>query len=55
MKIITGELEPEKVRGAIHHYQTKYCSVSAILSKAAPISYTIFLNEESIGSGKSQL
>jgi putative redox protein len=51
---IEGNLEKEKVLEAITLSQTKYCSVSAMLSKSFPIHYTVKLNSEVIGSGSAQ-
>jgi putative redox protein len=48
---LEGELVKEKVLEAITLSQTKYCSVSAMLSKAFPIKYTVQLNSENIGTG----
>jgi len=48
---LKGQLDPEKVLQAITLSQTKYCSVSAMISKSAVISYTVELNGQSIGSG----
>ena len=40
--VVTGKaLEEEKVKRAIELSQEKYCSVSAMLKKACPVSYTI--------------
>ena len=51
---IEGALENEKVLEAITLSQTKYCSVSAMLSKSFPIHYTVKLNSENIGAGSAQ-
>ena len=51
---IEGALEKEKVIEAITLSQTKYCSVSAMLSKSFPIHYTVQLNSEVIGAGSAQ-
>lgn len=51
---LEGALEKEKVLEAIMLSQTKYCSVSAMLSKAFPIHYTVQLNSENIGSGSAK-
>ncbi len=48
---LQGPLDREKVLEAIMLSQTKFCSVSAMLSKAFPIYYTVQLNAEIIGSG----
>ncbi len=51
---LEGALEREKVLEAIVLSQTKYCSVSAMLSKSFPIHYTVELNSETIGAGSAQ-
>ncbi|MBC7421249.1 MAG: OsmC family protein [Bdellovibrio sp.] len=51
---IEGELDQVKVLEAITLSQTKYCSVSAMLSKSFPIKYTVQLNLETIGAGSAQ-
>ena len=51
---IEGALEKEKVLEAITLSQTKYCSVSAMLSKSFPIHYIVQLNSENIGAGSAQ-
>ena len=48
---IKGALDGAKVMEAVVLSQTKYCSVSAMLSKAVPISYVVELNGEKIGAG----
>lgn len=50
---LEGSLEKEKVLQAINLSQTKYCSVSAMMSKAFPIHYTVQLNSEIIGQGRA--
>jgi putative redox protein len=40
--VVTGRgIEENKVRRAVDLSQEKYCSVSAILKKACPVSYTV--------------
>lgn len=51
---IEGVLDKVKVLEAITLSQTKYCSVSAMLSKSFPIHYTVQLNSEIIGAGSAQ-
>lgn len=51
---VTGEVSSEKLLEAIHLSQSKYCSVSAMLSKAFPISYRVVLNGMEIGTGASK-
>lgn len=50
---VEGSVEPEKLKEAVVLSQTKYCGVSAMLSKAFPIEYKIELNSEIIGTGKA--
>lgn len=50
---IEGALDKEKVLEAVTLSQTKYCSVSAMLSKAFPIHYSVQLNSETIGAGSA--
>ena len=49
----TGPIDPKIFLESIHLSQTKYCGVSAMLSKAFPITYQVFLNSELIGQGKA--
>lgn len=51
---LEGVLEKVKVLEAVKLSQTKYCSVSAMLSKAFPIVYTVHLNSQNIGTGSAQ-
>lgn len=50
---LRGAIDPAKVLEAVKLSQTKYCAVSAMVSKAVPITYTIELNGKNIGSGHS--
>lgn len=51
---IAGEnLEKTKVIEAVELSQSKYCGVSAMLSKAFPIEYRILVNQEEIATGKA--
>jgi len=47
----TGNIDPEILLESVRLSQTKYCGVSAMLSKALPITYRVELNEREIGSG----
>jgi putative redox protein len=47
----SGAMDRNRVLEAVQLSQTKYCSVSAMISKAAPITYAIELNSEVIGTG----
>ncbi len=48
-----GQLDVVKVVESVKLSQTKYCAVSAMLVKAAPINYRIFLNDKEVGSGSA--
>lgn len=48
-----GEIEPQKAIEAVHLSLTKYCSVSAMISKVVPIYYTIEVNDSEVGSGQA--
>ncbi len=50
---IRGPMDREKVLEAVRLSQTKFCSVSGMLSKAVPIDYEVRLNSETIGTGKA--
>ncbi len=49
----TVRLDAGKVLESVALSQTKYCSVSAMVSRAVPISYTVELNGEKIGAGRA--
>ncbi len=51
---LAGEIEPAKLLEAVTLSQTKYCGVSAMVSKAVPISYVVELNGNTIGTGKAE-
>lgn len=48
---VEGDVVGEKLLEAVQLSQTKYCGVSAMLSKAFPIDYIVVLNGLKIGSG----
>lgn len=48
-----GSLDPKVVMESIHLSQTKFCGVSAMLSKAVPIRYVAELNGQTIGEGQA--
>ncbi len=50
----TGAVDSKILLDAVHLSQTKYCGVSAMLSKAFPIDYVVFLNNEKIGEGQTK-
>ncbi len=41
-------LDAEKIKKAIHLSQERFCGVTAVLEKAAPIAHTIVLNGQEI-------
>ncbi|MGZ3774996.1 MAG: OsmC family protein [Pseudobdellovibrionaceae bacterium] len=51
---VTGAVDPKILLDSIALSQTKYCGVSAMLSKVAPITYTAFVNGEEVGTGKAE-
>ena len=51
---LKGNLDPARVLDAVEASQTKYCGVSAMLSKAFPIRYRVELNAERIGEGEAR-
>lgn len=50
---IKGDIMPDILLSAIADSQSKYCGISAMLSKAFPITYNVILNEEKIGAGSA--
>lgn len=50
---IRGEIEAAKLVEAVELSQSKYCGVSAMISKTAPIRYRVVLNEKEIHTGES--
>ncbi len=51
---LRGELDPEKALEAVRLSQTRYCGVSAMLSKAFPIRYRVEVNGQIVGEGVAQ-
>lgn len=51
---VDGDVEAEKLNEAVKLSQTKYCGVSAMLSKAFPIEYRVVLNGNEIGTGAAK-
>ncbi len=51
--LVEGPCDPNKVLEAINLSQTKYCAVSAMISRAAAITYNISLNGKQLAEGKS--
>ena len=51
---LKGALDSAKVLEAVKLSQSKYCGVSAMVSKAVPIIYAVELNGEAIGTGQAE-
>ena len=51
---LQGAIEPARAIEAVTLSQSKYCGVSAMLSKAFPIRYRIELNGQDIGEGSAK-
>ncbi|MCB9073168.1 MAG: OsmC family protein [Bdellovibrionaceae bacterium] len=51
--LLKGNIDKEILIQSVTLSQTKYCGVSAMLSKALPITYKIVLNGEPIHEGRS--
>lgn len=49
-----GKIESEKALEAVRLSQTKYCGVSAMISKGVPIHYVVELNGVQVGAGNAQ-
>lgn len=49
--VVNGNVDAEKLIEAVTLSQTKYCGVSAMLSKALPIEYRVVLNGAEIATG----
>lgn len=52
--IIVGELNKDDVLMATHKSMTELCGVSAMLTKASPIFYEVYLNSEFLTKGESK-
>lgn len=50
---ITGEVDPTKALESVQASQTRFCGVSAMLSRAFPISYDVLVNGALVGSGRA--
>ena len=51
---LAGQVDTAIVLESVRLSQTKYCGVSAMLSKALPITYSVYVNERLIGEGQAQ-
>ncbi|MEK2645654.1 OsmC family protein [Bdellovibrio sp. BCCA] len=48
-----SDIKPEQAMKAVTLSMTKYCGVSAMVSKASPMTYEVILNGSKIGEGKA--
>lgn len=51
--MIEGVCDPVKVSEAVHLSQSKYCAVSAMVSRGTSVKFDILLNGKKIGQGRS--
>jgi putative redox protein len=51
--LIDGSCDPAKVVEAVNLSQTRYCSVSSMVSRGSTISYDVSLNGKKISQGKA--
>ncbi len=51
--LVTGNVDAAILNEAVTLSQTKYCGVSAMLSKALPIEYVVTLNGNQVGRGEA--
>lgn len=50
---LVGKIEVAQALEAVKLSQTKFCGVTAMVSKSVPVTYVVELNGEEIGSGKA--
>src|SRR3989344_1130438 len=50
---LDGAIDPAKALEAVELSQSKYCGVSAMVSKVVPISYVVEVNGVRVGEGKA--
>jgi putative redox protein len=51
---VTGTVDEQVLLDAVRASQTRFCGVSAMLSRAFPISYEILANGTVVGSGEAK-
>ena len=51
---IEGAVDPALAVEATRLSQTRFCAISAMLSRALPIRYQVFVNGASVGRGEAQ-
>jgi putative redox protein len=50
---MTGDIDPKVALESVAASQSRFCGVSAMLSRAFPISYDVFVNGALVGSGRA--
>lgn len=50
---LEGNIEKTKLVEAVRLSQSEFCSVSAMIARACPIEYKIYLNNEFVGEGRA--
>jgi putative redox protein len=51
---VTGTVDPQILIDSVRASQTRFCGVSAMLSRAFPIAYEILVNGVLVGSGEAK-
>ena len=51
---IEGAVDPALAAEAARLSQTRFCAISAMLSRSVPIRYEVFVNGASVGRGEAQ-
>jgi putative redox protein len=52
--VITGKVDPERALESVRLSQTRYCGVSAMVSKSVPILYSVLVNDCLVGEGRAE-
>jgi putative redox protein len=51
---LSGKIDPKVAIEAVELSETKYCGVSAMISKAVPIRFTVFVNGANVHQGTAK-
>lgn len=49
--ILDGDMDPAAVLESVRLSMTKFCGVSAMISRVSPLSYVVYLNGQELGRG----
>ncbi len=52
--VIAGKVDPHHALESVRLSQTRYCGVSAMVSKAVPIFYSVLVNDSLVGEGRAE-